>query len=82
MSTASSTVAYDAVAHAAERLGRSGVSSVTPPELFEAANDLAWDAGLMLSQADVWTAVYQWGGFSYDDPPPDDTPVHVLWDQP
>jgi hypothetical protein len=33
---------------------------VTPPELFTAANESAWDAGFMLSQANVWIAVYEW----------------------
>jgi hypothetical protein len=72
-----SAVACAAVEHPAERLRRSGASMVTPPEPVAAANDSAWDAGLMLSQGDVWMAVYQWGGFSYDDPPPDDTTMSL-----
>jgi hypothetical protein len=72
-----SAVAQDAVKHAVERLRLSGAPSITPPELFAAANDAAWDAGLMLSQADVWEAVYEWGGFDYDDPPPDDTTMSL-----
>jgi len=27
----------------------------------------------MLSQADVWQAVYEWAGQDYENPPPDDT---------
>jgi hypothetical protein len=42
------------------------------PELFAAANDSAFNVGLM-RHADVWTAVYQWGGFDDEDPPTDDT---------
>ena len=51
------------------------LGSCTPPELFEAANDAAWDAVQMLSQSAVWTAVYEWGGFNYENPPPDDTAI-------
>jgi hypothetical protein len=72
-----SAFAQDAVKHAIERLRLSGVTSTTPPELFAATNDAAWDAGLMLSQADVWQAVYEWGGLDYDNPPPDGTPMSL-----
>jgi hypothetical protein len=72
-----SAVAQDAVKHAVERLRLSGAPSITAPELFAATNDAAWDVGLMLSQADVWQAVYEWGGFDYDDPPPDDTTMSL-----
>jgi hypothetical protein len=54
-----------------------GARSVTAPELFTAANDSAWGAGLKLSQADVWIAVYDWGGFDYDNPPPDHTAMSL-----
>lgn len=77
MRPVASVFAQDAVKHAVERLRLSGVPSITPPELFAAANDAAWDAGLMLSQANVWQAVYEWGGFEYDNPPPDDTPMSL-----
>jgi hypothetical protein len=72
-----SAVAQDAVKHAVELLRLSGAASITPPELFAAANDTAWDAGLMLSQADVWQAVYEWGDFTDDNPPPDDTTMSL-----
>src|SRR5690349_21479251 len=65
--------AVEAVLGAVAGLRSKGVASTTPPSLFEAANAAAWDAGLMLSQADVWQAVYEWAGHDYDDPPPDDT---------
>jgi len=72
-----SPLAQAAVERAAGDLRASGVSSVTPPELFAAANDAAWDLGYMLSSADVWTAVYAWKGFDYGNPPPDDTPMSL-----
>lgn len=68
-----SPMTRQAVSLAVEALRGRGVVSCTPPELFEAAKDAAWDAGLMFSDADVWMAVYEWGGYGYDDPPPDDT---------
>jgi hypothetical protein len=36
-----------------------------------------WDAGLMLTPSDVWMAVYDWGGYDYDNPPPDETAVDL-----
>ena len=69
-----SPVARDAVERAAEKLRASGATSVTPPDLFTAANDAAWESGLMLTKTDVWVAVYEWGGFDYySNPPSDDT---------
>lgn len=65
-------VATAAVERALENLRASGVDSVTPPELFAATNDAAWDLGCMLIAVDVWTAVYARMGFDRGDPPPDD----------
>jgi len=72
-----SPVAKEAVESGVARLLASGVSVATPPDLFGAANDAAWEAGLMLSQSDVRVAVYEWDGYVYDDPPPDDTLIDL-----
>ena len=68
-----SPIAVEAVSSAVDLLRQRGIRSGSPSELFAAANDVAWDGGLMLSKADVWIAVYEVGGFDYDSPPPDDT---------
>ena len=70
-----SPMAAQAVSLAVNAARGRGLGSCTPPELFAAANDAAWDAGQMLSQSDVWTAVYEWGGYNYENPPPDDTAI-------
>lgn len=31
----------------------------------------------MLSGSDVWMAVYDWGGYDYDNPPPDETAMDL-----
>jgi hypothetical protein len=72
MSPLASPVAKQAVRRAVERVRQSGAASVTPPKLLDMATDAAWDVGLMLSTSDIWMAVYEWGGFTQDDPPPDD----------
>lgn len=60
---------------AAEAARGAGKIAVTAPELFEQANDAAWAAGYMLSQGDVWQAVYEWSGHDPYAPPPDETPL-------
>lgn len=77
MSPVASPMAKQAVSLAVEKLRHQGVVSSTPPQLFAAANDAAWDAGLMLSGSDVWMAVYDWGGYDYDNPPPDETAMKL-----
>lgn len=72
MSPFVSPVARQAVAAAAHTLQSQGLVFCTPPQLFQAATDAAWDAGLLLTNSDVWGAVYEWGGYDYDFPPPDD----------
>lgn len=74
MGPPASPQARDAVERAVANLRSSGEALVTPPDLFNAANDAAWESGLMLSQSDLWVAVYAWGGFDYyDNVPSDDT---------
>jgi hypothetical protein len=60
-----------AVEYAIAALTTAGISSVSPPELFTATNDAAWDLGYMLSSVDAWTAVYARMGYDYAAPPPD-----------
>jgi hypothetical protein len=48
------------VSLAADRLRDRGFATCSSSELFTVANDVAWDQGLMLSQADLWEAVYEW----------------------
>ncbi len=73
MGPPASPPAKEAVEGARENLRASGAASVTPPDLFNAANDVAWESGLLLSQTDVWAAVYESGGYDYENPPADDT---------
>lgn len=72
-----SPMARQAVRLAIEGLRSSEVSYCTPPELFGAANDAAWNGGVILSQSDVWSAVYEWGGHDYNNPPPDNTMMRI-----
>lgn len=59
---------------AVEGLRASGATAVTACDLFKAANDAAWESGAMLSQNDMWVAVYEWGGYDYySNVPPDET---------
>lgn len=78
MGPPASPPAKEAVEQAVEKLRASGAASVTPPDLFKAANDVAWDMGLMLSATDVWKAVYEAGGYDfYDNVPPDTTLMEI-----
>lgn len=65
MGPPASPPATQAVEQAVANLRASRETSVTPPDLFKAANDVALESGLMLSQTDLWVAVYAWGGFDY-----------------
>lgn len=74
MGPPASPPATQAVEQAVANLRAARETSVTPPDLFKAANDVALESGLMLSQTDLWVAVYAWGGFDYyGNVPADDT---------
>lgn len=66
MGPTATPIARSAVALAVQSLRARGVFSCTLSQLFTAANDAAWDSGLMLSKSDVWQAVFEWAGGDYE----------------
>jgi hypothetical protein len=77
MGPPASDLAKAAVRSAVEKAKSEGLTALTPPDLFQRARDAAWDEGLMLSDSNVWVALYAWAGHDYYGPlstlPPDTT---------